>query len=118
MSSEPPAQAPPPPSGPPPGDQPPSGPPPPPPPAGPPPPPPIQPYQPAQPGYGQPYPYAAARPDVQGSMPAMGLRIVAVGLSLVAGPCWFPAVVAVPLGVVPRVRGRNARQRAHAGQGA
>ncbi|TMG58900.1 MAG: hypothetical protein E6H83_10520 [Chloroflexi bacterium] len=54
MSSEPPGQVPPPPSGPPPGDQPPSGPPPTPPPAGPPPPPPIQPYQPAQRGYGVP----------------------------------------------------------------
>src|SRR2546427_12860389 len=118
MSSEPPAQAPPPPSGPPPGDQPPSGPPPPPPPAGPPPPPPIQPYQPAQPGYGQPYPYAAARPDVQGSMPAMVLGIVAVGLSLVGCDWLFIEIVGVPLGIVVSVMGINARNRANVRQGA
>ncbi|OLC20482.1 MAG: hypothetical protein AUH80_01810 [Chloroflexi bacterium 13_1_40CM_4_65_16] len=78
----------------------------------------MQPYQPAQPGYGQPYPYAAARPDVQGSMPAMVLGIVAVVLSLVGCDCWFIEIVAVPLGIVAIVMGINARNRANAGQGA
>src|SRR5256885_9214183 len=105
---------PPPPGGPPPGDQPP-GVPPSPPPAGP--PPPMQPYQPGQPG--QPYPYAAAaRPDAQGTMPAMVLGIVAVVVSLVGCDCWFLEIVAVPLGIVAIVMGINARNRANASQGA
>ena len=78
----------------------------------------MQPYQPSQPGYSQPYPYAAAaRPDAQGTMPAMILGIVALVVSLVGCDCWFLEIVAVPLGIVAIVMGINARNRANASQG-